>query len=344
MNIFLYLQADPCLPIRNAYDHVLARNVPSRDTPTFNSVRSILQRHKQDSFPPLPSTVDDVRIEDEWARTWNDRPFLCHLDNDWGVSVFMTPSNAGILRRCSTIFIDGTFRTAPHPYEQLVTIHGLFMGTVIPLCYCLSTGKTVGQYRQLLVGIRSAIRRYTRHRWSQPDFVVCDFEISLISAIQSELPASRIKCCYFHFTQSLWRKFSETGLVTAYRSQTPNGRRLRSCVQKVMSLGFLPTALVRQAFTNFVNGRRIVRLQQNFQQLATFLQYVSRVYVNRRSLFRPPMWNVYDRNIDTRTNNHVERYSRKYADNTYFFILSCCVGLPFLKHLFGVQSLILSVM
>jgi hypothetical protein len=181
------------------------------------------------------------------------------------------------------------------------------MGSVIPLCFCLSTGKTVGQYRQILTSIRTAIRRYTGHTWRQPVMVICDFEISLISAIEIELPAAQVKCCYFHFTQSLWRKFSGTGLVSAYRSQSRHGRRLRSCVLKVMALGFLPLAMVRQAFTTFVQSARIVRLQQRFPQLTSFLQYVKRVYVSRTSVFAPSLWNVYARNIDTRTNNHVER-------------------------------------
>lgn len=301
------MQADPCASIRNAYENVVASNAQLRCIPSFKSVSSILQRKRQDCFPSIPSTVDDVVIEDEWARTWNDRSFLWNVDNAWGVAVFLTASHARILGSCSTIFIDGTFRTAPHPYEQLVTVHGMWMGSVIPLCFCLSTGKTVGQYRQILTSIRTAIRRYTGHTWRQPAMVICDFEISLISAIEIELPAAQVKCCYFHFTQSLWRKFSGTGLVSAYRSQSRHGRRLRSCVLKVMALGFLPLAMVRQAFTTFVQSARIVRLQQRFPQLTSFLQYVKRVYVSRTSVFAPSLWNVYARNIDTRTNNHVER-------------------------------------
>jgi len=40
------------------------------------------------------------------------------------------------------LYIDGTFKTAPHPYKQLVTVHGLYQGFVIPLTFCLLTGKT----------------------------------------------------------------------------------------------------------------------------------------------------------------------------------------------------------
>ena len=74
-----------------------------------------------------------------------------------------------------------------------------------------------------------------------------------------------------------------------------------------LSLGFLPTALFHQAFTTYVNGRRVASLQRRYPRLTNFLEYVSRVYVCRTATFRPSMWNVYARTIDTGTNNHVER-------------------------------------
>ena len=45
-----------------------------------------------------------------------------------------------------------------------------------------------------------------------PDRVVTDFEVAAMNAIRAELPAVRVNGCYFHFTQSLWRKIQELGL------------------------------------------------------------------------------------------------------------------------------------
>jgi hypothetical protein len=275
--------------------------------PAFDSVKSILSRKRSACFPPIPATIADVSIQHEWAHTWNDKRFLSSIDNGWGICLFMTSTQAKILRTCQVIYIDGTFRTAPHPYLQLVTVHGLWLNSVIPLCFCLSTGKTVGQYRQIIKGVRTGIRNATGHSWRQPSTVICDFEISLISAIQTELPNSSIRCCYFHYTQSLWRKFSSSGLLTAYRSTSQSGRRLKKCIQKIMAIGFIPTAMVRQVFDNYVSSQSIRRLQVRFPGLDRFLKYVSDTYISRTSMFSPPMWNVHSRTIDTRTNNHVER-------------------------------------
>jgi transposase-like protein len=50
--------------------------------------------------------------------------------------------------------------------------------------------------------------------------IVCDFEIGLMTALETELPRSRICACYFHYTQALWRKVANLGLVAQYRGST----------------------------------------------------------------------------------------------------------------------------
>lgn len=301
--------ADPCAPVRAAYDNVVANVGPgsSQGIPSFAAIERTLRRKRNASFPPLPRVIHDVDISNEWSLTWKDKEHLSLIDNQWGIVVFLTDKNARLLSHCTTIFVDGTFRTAPHPYTQLVTIHGMYMNCVVPLCFCLSTGKTVAQYRQLFRHVREKIRTLCRRRWN-PHYVICDFELPLITAAESEFIGCRVRGCYFHFSQSLWRKVQALGLVSAYRSNTSDGRKLKKCIQKIMAIGFLPTVSVRTSFENYVASTRVIRLQIQFRRLAEFVQYVYAVYVGPNATFRPPMWNVFTRNMDVRTNNSVEGY------------------------------------
>ena len=114
--------ADPCASVRSAYDNVVANvgtQYPSSYVPIFDSVQSQLKRRRASSFPPVPHTIQDVAISGEWSRSWNDKNFLMHIDNGWGIAVFATDRSLRILSKCSTIFVDGTFRSAPKPYYQL---------------------------------------------------------------------------------------------------------------------------------------------------------------------------------------------------------------------------------
>ena len=102
----------------------------------------------------------------------------------------------------------------PRPYDQVFTILGSLIGFVIPFVHVLMAERTIGHYRQALQAVKTGVRRSTHHNW-HPRLTVTDFELALRTAIETELPATRIGGCYFHFTQALWRKIQEPRCQTA---------------------------------------------------------------------------------------------------------------------------------
>ena len=293
---------DPTVPVRRMYDRAVDEDSGNSDElPTFGSVRTRAKRSKLQLLPPIPATIDDVVINGNWGKTWRNRQFLSHLDNDWGIVVFCTDRMLRTLQRSECLYVDGTFRTSPSPYCQFLTVHGLYQGHVIPLVFCLSTGKAVGQYRQVLQHLKAEVRRVT-HRRLMPTRVVLDFEQALLTALATEFPNAALSGCYFHLNQSLWRHIQELGLAVPYR----HDQRIQKAVRKVMAIGFLPVLLVQQNFVMFRNGRFIRRLVQRYPELEDWLEYVETTYIRNNATFPPPMWNVFGRTMDTRTNNHLE--------------------------------------
>jgi len=116
-----------------------------------------------------------------------------------------------MLQQCNIVYVDGTFKTCPLPYKQFMTIHGLFREIPLPFVMALMRGKTVGQYRQLFQHVKSKVREVTGHNW-RPRTIVSDFEISLITAIETEMPQVRTPGCYFLFCQSMWRRIQNVGI------------------------------------------------------------------------------------------------------------------------------------
>jgi hypothetical protein len=243
------VERDPTKPVKRVYndtlleDHLADDDDDDVDIPAFDSVRSKLSRKRLSLMPAIPHDIHDVIFEGEWVNTWSQERFLSHQDNDWGIAIFATDANLRKLQRCRDIYIDETFKTCPHPYSQFVTIHGMYHGRVLPFAMSLMTGKTVGQYRQFLQHIKRKVRQVTGHRF-RPEQVITDFEMSLLLAIETELPLARRSACYFHFCQILWRKIQELGLAGPYARQ----RKLRKCLRKFMAIGYLPLALVRHNF------------------------------------------------------------------------------------------------
>jgi hypothetical protein len=80
------------------------------------------------------------------------------------------------------------------------------------------SGKTVGQYRQVIQHLKQRVRHVSGHRW-RPDITICDFEQGLILAIETELPTTMIK-------------IQELGLARQYRQP----RRLGKIMRKIMTI------------------------------------------------------------------------------------------------------------
>ena len=234
---------NPTAPVRRVYDREMMQQDSDDDCPNFSCLQTRMKRFRSTFTPSIPHDIDDVNITDEWAKTWKGERFLTYQDNNWGVAVFATKKMIKTLRKTTCIYMDGTFRTAPEPYVQLVTIQGCYRGFIIPLAFCLLIGKTTGHYRQILQYLKRNIRRETGRHWNPPR-VVTDFEHSLLIALQTEFPNTHLSGCYFHFNQSLWRHLQQLGLTRSYR----HDRMVKKIVRRVMSLGFLPVLLVRQNF------------------------------------------------------------------------------------------------
>lgn len=298
------IRDDPSVPIKRLYNNV-TRNViraaggDREHIPEFHRIRTTMTRARLEHVPEVPHAIDDVVIRGTWRRSWSDERYLLHQDNDWGMVVYATDDNLKNLRKCSEIYLDGTFRTCPRPYNQYFTIHGKFKNRALCFVCCLMTNRTVGDYRHLLQTIKTRTRQITGHRL-RPNRVVCDFEQALIASVETEFPNTHISGCYFHFCQNLWRKVQTLGLSNNYR----NHRRLRKCIRKVMAIGYLPLAIVRQNFNLLQTSRSTLRLCRRFPELRDFLNYFNGNYLN--GTYLPQTWNVYDRNMDNRTNNSVE--------------------------------------
>jgi hypothetical protein len=113
---------DPTKPTKRVYNDVMqraVRYVHPTDIPEFHSLRSSLSLTRSTLLPDIPDDVDEVILEKEWKRTWNDKTFLSHQDNNWGLLVFVTKKNYQRLERCDVIY------AMEHLRPVLLRIHSL---------------------------------------------------------------------------------------------------------------------------------------------------------------------------------------------------------------------------
>ena len=102
-----------------------------------------MYRTRREGLPPIPHRREDIILTDYYKLTLNKEEFLQHQENSF--IIFSTDQNLRALSTSDTVYMDGTFKSAPHNFTQLYTIHATYRGGhVIPIstAYCLTRPAT----------------------------------------------------------------------------------------------------------------------------------------------------------------------------------------------------------
>jgi len=286
------LDDDPLLPVRSAYDNENA--VYRRDgkplLPTFNSVETMLQRHKSIK---LPHSRDEVQITGDWAMT-GDRRRLLFPTGDADMVIFATDDNLRTLSAATSIYLDGTFKACLLLYAQLYTVHALVDSQVVQLVYALLANKQRTTYYDFFEILCRAISNLGLI-WD-PQYIVTDFEAGSIEALRQHFAQACQIGCFFHFCSALWRCVQDLRLSSPYK--TDNEFRIH--VQSHMAVAFLPVSCVSETV-----GRLHTEYADN-DAVVAFLQYFRSTWLD--GMFTVALWNQYNVDSRMRTNNYVESW------------------------------------
>ncbi|CAM4740257.1 unnamed protein product [Rotaria magnacalcarata] len=129
--------------------------------------------------------------------------------------------------------------------------------------------------------------------------ITIDFELGVSNVFTKHYPSVIVRGCLFHFGQSLFRKFVDLGLKTAYN----DNENLRIWFRSFVALSLLPLNHMLQGLQCLTSTR------PEYPNIQGFLDYYHNTY-GPFSKFPPHMYNHY-RNITPRTINYLEgRHSR----------------------------------
>ena len=124
--------------------------------PSVTAMKKTTQRIRRAAEAPFarPTSLTELDIQPPYTMTSSNQSFLL-WDSGAGdrnrILVFSTERNLELLAsRNSHWMADGTFKTAPPLFAQLLTIHAIIFNTVIPLVYALLPNKTKDTYKRLI--------------------------------------------------------------------------------------------------------------------------------------------------------------------------------------------------
>lgn len=197
--------------------------------PNENNVKRNLRRIRNNSYPTISSK--EFVLEGKWTMTAepNQQKFLFYDNRSINsrIIIFASQDCLEILSQSDHVFMDGTFSSCPKGFYQLYVLHVIYKMKPLSVVYALLPKKTQTVYVELLMTLKDTCS-------SVKSFSI-DFELALIKAIEEGFEDSvSIHLCYYHLSQSVWRKVQNLGLASKYTKD----KEFRCSVRMINALAF----------------------------------------------------------------------------------------------------------
>ena len=293
---------------RNIVQQAIA-DVPTLAAPAIPSnaaLSQIVRRKRQRQLDDGDDEDGSCVIPRRLQYTADGQRFLIHSGE---ILIFASERALSVLAAADHWFVDGTFNVAPPGYTQLYTIHALLgESTAVPCVFALLKDKSGTSYSTLLSHISDA-----SSRGLAPRSILMDFEAAAISAFRERFSHATLKGCFYHLSQSIWRRVQEAGLQTRYAGDMEFALWCR-CLP---ALAFVPEGDIFQAFEALIDApgfpRELDSVVDYFE--SNYIGNINRGGRRRQPLFPPSLWTQYQRTVDglPRTNNSVEGWHNAFS-------------------------------
>jgi hypothetical protein len=119
--------------------------------PAMKNIRdlSTRSRNKRDNFDKI--SMHDIPLQ--LQKTNNNYQFMqfdSGVENEKRFIVFFSSEFLNYIQKIDVWIIDGTFKSVPKDFYQLITLQGLIFNQYIPLIFILTTDKTTDTYSNML--------------------------------------------------------------------------------------------------------------------------------------------------------------------------------------------------
>jgi hypothetical protein len=288
---------------------------------------------EKDPFP-LPKDLS-FSVPQKFHQTMTDPSMPFYLidtgaDDPNRIIGFTTQEFLRILVNSTTIHGDGTFSVVPLAKErfyQVYTLHGE-IGTQIqvPLAFFLLPDKTNETYQRMLKEVKSLCEESGLNL--SPSMFMLDFEQAMINSVQNLFPECGVVLCFFHLSQSLWRKIASLHLKVEYQES----KLIKKLVNMIKATAFVPADEVEDCFDSVKN------LEGWPEHWFGILDYFQETYIRkwreeRKSgrgrpcnqpvlvkglpIYPIPLWNQFERTKAGlgRTNNKLEAFNGAFSSD-----------------------------
>jgi len=293
------------------------------------TIKRAVRRLKRGKTPDEPKKLSDIpEIPEEYTTTGgaDNLPFLIYDNysegepNDRRMLIFATDTGLKFMSESDEWFMDGTFGVAPRQFNQLFVIRTMKDDVAVTCVYAFLPTKDQSSYEEMLTAVLNKCQELGLV--PDPLTISCDFEAAIHNSIRTMFGYSvNIQGCFYHLTQSTWRRVQQEGLTVPYKED----ETIRHAVGMLDGLAFLPKDKVKEGLQHVrdIAPESVVDIVKYFD-----INYISgpfratrgenRNLVMKRThspRFPVDVWNVHNATVNdrSRTNNVCESWNNSHS-------------------------------
>jgi hypothetical protein len=271
-----------------------------------NSIR-LANKTRAKLVPPNPMNIN-FELKTEFIPPNFFRGEIAYFDEDQNYQgrhlLFMSNEQIDLLANAKRWYVDGTFHIVNTKlFHQLFTIHAFLRKDdnikQVPLAFILMSSRKTKDYELVFRKVLETLP-YTRVKE-----IVSDFEKALWKCVRNLNSDKILKTfknvkhfgCAFHFTQAIYRKMQDIGLVVSYKKV----HEVSEFCRRLMSIHLIYYKDI--SFTFQILKSKISMIPKYENKLTLLADYFEENWL-KNTLWEPKCWSVFNQPI--RTNNDVE--------------------------------------
>ena len=227
---------------------------------------------------------------------------------------FMTDNQLRKLQNAPEWRIDGTFKIVLTPHYQLLSIHAIdytvdMKEVSIPLCFVVMSGKSQKDYTAVFKELKKLLGGKEQINLKE---VLIDFEVAVWKSLTEvfgnlkEDKKLKIRGCWFHFCQAIYRKVKEFHLENDFLNcENTGSSQIHTMVKMLMAMALLEPNNIPMIFDHMKKDYSTsIAANTNIKKL---FDYYEKQWIT--GYIGPAKWSCW--NYECRTNNQLESWNKQ---------------------------------
>lgn len=210
---------------------------------TINSLRRNIRRlRNRGKGGKVKAQSPEEKLTEENGAFFGGEDFAIYDNGDHGnrIVIFGLRPYLPLLTEVKNWYAEGTKHSVPDSFRQLYTIYVIKDGIFLPVVFSLVSEKSEEAY----VAMCRAVKNFVPNL--QPESILTDFEIGAVNAFEKEFPRTRLKGCFFHFTQNILWALQLNDLQRKYDNDVVFAKHMNM----LAALAFVPGDDIERGFDN----------------------------------------------------------------------------------------------